>query len=271
MTSELANASKRAIGRRSPGRAFTLVELLVVIGIIVVLLSVLLPTIARARDKARAVKCASDMHQIFIACLMYYNTLNRLPIPGESGHNGFEPGSCCAYGPGGLDFDRGSLWDFLGSSDVDRAAIFLCPADGGYYIPPAEIGHTVVSPIYSHLRNYSYAFNCEMRGPLDPFTHETMFEDPPGIRMTDISRPDRKILIIEIEQIDRLDFDYMATNGPGATSSQQNTFTHRHFGKGNQCFADGHVELVTPIASSLPWQPGSDAYEYLDLFHNPDR
>lgn len=256
----------------SRSRAFTLVELLVVIGIIVVLLSILLPTIARARDKARAIKCASDMHQIYIACLMYYNTLGRLPIPGESGHNGFEVGSCCAYGKGGLDFDRGSLWDFLGSGDADRSAIFLCPADEGYYITPGYVGHDP-DPItmYGGRRNYSYAFNCQMRGPLDPFTHETMSKDPPGIRMTDITRPDRKILIIEIEQIDRLDFDYMATNGPGSTDTQEHTFTHRHFGKGNQCFADGHVELMPPIARFLPWEPGSDAYEYLELFHNPDR
>lgn len=69
--------------------------------------------------------------------------------------------------------------------------------------------------------------------------------------------------------------DYMSTNGPttigSITPSFQITFSHRHFGKGNQCFADGHVEMIPPIDYDLPWWAGSDAYEYLDLFHNPSR
>jgi prepilin-type N-terminal cleavage/methylation domain-containing protein/prepilin-type processing-associated H-X9-DG protein len=257
-------------------KAFTLVELLVVLGIIVVLLAILLPTIARARERAHAVKCASNMRQIYMGCVMYSDMLGKLPIPGESGFpGGFEPGSCAAYGGGGLDFVRGGLWDFLGSSRADRAALFTCPSDEGYYISPAGHGHTYSESFNGNRRNYSYAFNCEMRGPLEPFIDEAAKPPPPGIRMTDITRPDRKILLIEIEQIDRLDFDYMATNGPASAGTgqaqEQNTFTHRHFGKGNQCFADGHVEMMPPIASFLPWWSGSAAYEYLDLFHNPDR
>jgi len=247
-----------------------------VVGIIVVLLSILLPTIAKARDKARAVKCASNMRQIYMACVMYSNTLGKLPIPGDWGFpHGWEPGSCCAYKDfGRLDFERGSLWDFLGSSTADRSEAFLCPADDGSFtaLGGFKTGEAIT---YYPTRNFSYAFNCEMRGPLAPFINEAISHDPPGIRMTDISRPDRKILIIEVQQEDRLYFDYMSTNGPttigSITPSFQITFSHRHFGKGNQCFADGHVEMIPPIGYDLPWWAGSDAYEYLDLFHNPAR
>src|SRR5215213_10091421 len=67
-------------------RGFTLVELLVVIGIIAVLISILLPTLGKARESAKRTQCLSNLRQISIFINMYATAYKGLvPLGTSSG------------------------------------------------------------------------------------------------------------------------------------------------------------------------------------------
>jgi prepilin-type N-terminal cleavage/methylation domain-containing protein/prepilin-type processing-associated H-X9-DG protein len=77
-------------------RAFTLVELLVVVAIIALLLSILLPSLGRARDLAKSTVCTSTMRQIMLANITYATEQEGWFVPAydnsRRGSPGKEPG-----------------------------------------------------------------------------------------------------------------------------------------------------------------------------------
>lgn len=116
-------------GERLRPRAFTLIELLVVIAIIAILAGMLLPALARAKDKGRATFCANNERQMIFAALMYEEDHQVLPL-GYTGLNNTYPFEMIWYRV---------LPPYLGrkvaSGVTQTNQILVCPGSpsGGYW------------------------------------------------------------------------------------------------------------------------------------------
>lgn len=156
-------------GEAEHRRAFTLTELMIVLGICALLVALLLPTVSKAREMARRAKCASNLRQILQATTAYVaDNGGLLPQPNCSLIENSPVRAGWLYTPpianpgDQAQVQTGMLWQYLKSQDV-----YHCPVDSGPYISgPSQVLTSYLmnlAVIAYGANNWSFPF-LRMRG-----------------------------------------------------------------------------------------------------------
>jgi len=211
--------------------AFTLVELLVVIGIIAVLIGVLLPALSRARQSANTANCLSNMRNMLLAAAMYANDNNGALIQAGMAH-------------GGAHSHEGVAWFNTLQSYYQNKLVARCPSDDSPHWP----GGSPVPPGTDVYRRTSYGINEFLDRDLCPW-------GGPYVKITQIRRPSATIQFVEMAETgeyagsDHPHVDLWVGNVPAKAGAHLEL--HQHGGqpktwqaRANWGFLDSHVETL---------------------------
>ncbi len=198
-------------------RAFTLIELLIVIAIIALLIAILLPAMSRSRQIGRATTCLSNLHSLGEAALMYADT-----------HDGRLPAVGLAHGG---SVDEGNTWLNTMKQDFGDKAVTRCPSDDSPHWTQPVAGTDQV-------RRLSYATNYYTVGTIEGKEDFNV--------LTRVSRASTTIFWAELAKegafavADHVHPETWFAN-PRTLASYE-VDIERHLGRANYGFVDGHSE-----------------------------
>jgi prepilin-type N-terminal cleavage/methylation domain-containing protein/prepilin-type processing-associated H-X9-DG protein len=229
---------------RYRNRAFTLVELLVVIGIIAILIGILLPALSRARDHANTVQCSSNMRQLHAAFVLYCNTFSNYVLPAQAADSSIGGSSADDWWLGVNTLGRVLALKGNQQNILDRLAQMLnCPSV-----------QRDKDPALRFTFDYTYNSNLgdirgqnPLHGSYNSYKQAHFFKkwsQVPGnvLVLVDAAEP----LVKDDERFNTLD----ELTWKKAYAGQP----HRQRTKGNVLFHDGSVWL---IKTYTPWPKGS--------------
>jgi type II secretory pathway pseudopilin PulG len=244
---QTAHAGNGAVSRGNGRGAFSLVELIVVIGVIALLIAMLLPAVTQVPTRANRLKCMNNLRQLLIAQNMYvtdsggYLTYPNWAVDRQVTTN-WPTGWLYAQGkthepPQPDDVKTGILFDYLGKIDV-----FRCPA------------HVLDDSLVGTDRMTSYIMNGAVCGY---GTVGSQNAEPvvwvPSYKLTDWRRASEDIMMWEAEEVENGGNPW----NDGASYPWENVLSKRH-GRGASvgCF-DFHVEWMDRIDFITEYQrPG---------------
>jgi len=240
-------------------RAFTLIELLIVIAIIAILAGMLLPALARAKAKAGSVACGNNLRQLQLSWLLYKDDFNDLLPPNQLGG---VPGSA----PG--NWVVGNAQMDLTLSNIQSGVLFHYARSTGVYRCPSDQSLTSVLPHQARTRSYTLNGDLGCSNPDPPWALRVKTKYTQIAQMT-IPPPTKFFVFIDEHEKSIEDgfWEFSFVGGPGG-DTWFSLPAGRHNQGCNLSFADGHAERWKwswPKNFSAFGQPVANAQDLLDL------
>jgi prepilin-type processing-associated H-X9-DG protein/prepilin-type N-terminal cleavage/methylation domain-containing protein len=237
--------------RRQAPEGFTLVELLVVIGIISVLIAMLLPALNKARAAAQRIACASNLRQVDMAWMAYVSDFHgQLPMmrasvwgpvpppaPGYYSGDYFWPSMLKPYL--GDNSAKETPYNYTVADWVSGKGVFECPSLPN--LRNAPDGGTPVAYVAYGMNLYGIGGYPFYGPPYEVFRRATQLKDPSTLlTFTDsqYSIPDPVAGIRGWYQV------YLRDTTSEPATGVYYGVAYRHDGLANVAFADGHVESL---------------------------